>query len=319
MPKKAPKSPDPMKVAAAQTKSNIDTATAQQKLGMTGQQTDLGSVQYVTDPSSPSGYKAVSSLSPEEKALLTQQQGTRATLGTNIDNTVSTPFSLDASRGTKISDIQKTFLDPQWQQQASSLENQLLNKGIRPGSEQYDNAMRQFGQQKDDAYNKMFLDAFSTANNAALTERNLPISDYTALNGLKPATPAPVNTPTPGVSTTPVGQYMYDSSKQNQANAQGQMTGLYGLAGTLGGAYASSAGGSAAITALLASLSDRHAKTDIKRVGKLDNGLPVYLYRYKGGVKPQIGLMADEVKELHPNAVINIGGLGHVNYAEAVL
>jgi hypothetical protein len=317
MGKKTPKTPDPYKVADAQTQSNIQTAQEQARLGMTGQQSDLGSVQYVADPSSPSGYKAVSSLSPEEKALLTQQQGTRAALGTNIDNTISTPFSLDASRGTHLADINKTFLDPQWDQQSKALESTLLNKGIRPGSEQYDIAMRQFGQQKDDAYNKMFLDAFSTANNAALTERNLPISDYAALNGLKPATPAPVNTPAPGVSTTPVGQYVYDSSKQNQANAAAANQGLYGLAGTLGSAYAGSSAGSAAITALLAS--DRRIKTDIKRVGKLDNGLPVYAFRYKfGPAGMQIGLMADEVKELHPEAVVAINGIDHVNYAQAV-
>ena len=303
MGKKTPKAPDPIKVAEAQTKSNIDTAEAQAKLGMTGQQSDFGSLQYVTDPNSPSGYKAVSSLSPEEKALLEQQQGIRGTLNTNIQDTVGTPFDLNAARGTEISDIQKTFLDPQWEQQRAALENRLHNKGVRPGQEQYETEMRQFNQQKDDAYNKMFLDAFNTANSAALTQRNLPISDYTALNGLTPATPAPVNTPSPGVSTTPVGQYTYDSynAKVNQNAAQNQ--GLYGLAGTIGSMF----------------LSDRRAKTDIRRVGKLDNGLPVHSFRYKGSKIPQIGLMADEVKELHPHAVANIGGLDHVNYAEAVL
>lgn len=303
MGKKSPKAPDPNKVAQAQTKSNIETAEAQAKLGMTGQESDFGSTQYVADPNSPSGYKAVSSLSPEEKALFEQQQGIRGTLNTNIQDTVGTPFDLNAARGTEISDIQKTFLDPQWEQQRAALENRLLNQGVRPGSEQYENQMRQFGQQKDDAYNKMFLDAFNTANNAALTQRNLPISDYTALNGLTPNTPAPVNTPSPGVSTTPVGQYTYDSynAKVQQNAAQNQ--GLYGLAGTIGSI----------------ALSDRRAKTDIRRVGKLDNGLPVYLYRYKGGVTPQIGVMAQDVEDMHPQAVVTIGGMKHVNYAEAVL
>lgn len=302
MGKNTPKALDPMKVAEATTKSNIDTAKAQQQLGMTGQQTDLGSVQYVADPNSPSGYKAISSLSPEEKALFEQQQATRGTMNTRINDTVSTPFSLEASRGNKIADIQKTFLDPQFDQREKAMKNDLFNRGIREGSEQYDTAMRQFGQQRDDAYNKMFLDAFNTGNSAALTERNLPISDYTALNGLTPAQPAPVNTPAPGVSTTPVGQYMYDSNKQQQQQAAAQKQGLYGLVGTLGSL----------------ALSDRRMKADIIRVGTLDNGLPVHSFRYKGSRITQIGLMADEVKQLHPNAVVNIGGLDHVNYAQAV-
>ncbi len=310
MGKKTPKAPDPIKVAEAQTKSNIDTAEAQAKLGMTGQQSDFGSLQYVADPNSPSGYKAVSSLSPEEKALLTQQQGIRGTLNTNISDTVSTPFDLNAARGTEISDIQKTFLDPQWEQQRSALENRLLNQGVRPGSEQYENQMRQFGQQKDDAYNKMFLDAFNTANSAALTQRNLPISDYTALNGLTPAQPAPVNTPAPGVSPTPVGQYMMDNYKNQMDQYNNQQSGLFGLAGTALGGWAKSG---------FAMPSDRRLKTDIRRVGKLDNGLPVYMYRYKTGMTPQIGVMADEVEELHPEAVVTIRGFKHVKYAEAVL
>lgn len=303
MGKSSPKPPNPYKVADAQTKSNIQTAEAQQKLAMTGQESATGSLQYVADPNSPSGYKAVSSLSPAEQALLEQRQGAAGTLNTNVQNTISTPFSLEASRGTKISDIQRTFLDPQWEQQNKSLENSLLNKGIRPGSEQYDIAMRQFGQQKDDAYNKMFLDAFSTANNAALSERNLPISDYTALNGMQSPAQQPINTPSPGVSTTPVGQYVYDSYNQQVQQNAAKNQGLYGLAGTVG-------------SALL--MSDRRSKTDIRRVGKLDNGLPVYLYRYKGGVTPQIGLMAQDVEELHPGAVAMVGGLRHVDYAQAV-
>lgn len=50
-------------------------------------------------------------------------------------------------------------------------------------------------------------------------------------------------------------------------------------------------------------LSDRRAKTDIARVGTLDSGLPVYLFRYKGSKLPQMGVMADEVEAVAPHAV----------------
>ena len=43
---KAPKAPDPIKTAAAQTGSNIDTATAQQILNQTNQVTPEGSLTY---------------------------------------------------------------------------------------------------------------------------------------------------------------------------------------------------------------------------------------------------------------------------------
>ena len=64
--------------------------------------------------------------------------------------------------------------------------------------------------------------------------------------------------------------------------------------------------------------SDIRVKTDISRVGTLDNGLPVYAYRYKSGGPMELGVMAQEVAEVNPGAVAEIGGILHVNYAEAV-
>jgi hypothetical protein len=65
--------------------------------------------------------------------------------------------------------------------------------------------------------------------------------------------------------------------------------------------------------------SDRRFKTDIERVGTLDNGLPVYVYRYVGSPAFQIGLMADEVEKLHPNAVVtDPQGYKYVDYEIAV-
>ncbi|WP_125461818.1 MULTISPECIES: tail fiber domain-containing protein [Rhodomicrobium] len=309
----APKQPDPIAVAGAQTASNVETAREQARLAMTGQSNAFGTLDYVKDPNSPSGYRAVTKLDPAQQALLDQQRVLQGTLGDTaglsldrFKDTIGTPFDLNAARGTEISDIQKTFLDPQWSQQASTLENQLINKGIRPGSKQYQIAMSQFGQQKDNAYNRMFLDAYNVANNAALTERNLPLSDYSTLMGFnQPISGAPgnVSTPTPGVSTTPVGQYTYDSYNIANQNRQNQQAGLYGLAGTLGAATI---------------MSDRRFKEAMVPIGKLPNGLTIWSFRYKGEEGFHQGLMADEVRELHPEAVINMGGVDHVNYEMAV-
>jgi len=66
-------------------------------------------------------------------------------------------------------------------------------------------------------------------------------------------------------------------------------------------------------------LSDERAKEDIGRVGKLDNGLTVHAYRYKGDPTPQIGLLAQEVAEKRPEAVTMGGdGLLRVAYDLAV-
>lgn len=61
--------------------------------------------------------------------------------------------------------------------------------------------------------------------------------------------------------------------------------------------------------------SDRRLKTDITPVGKNPDGLTVYQYRYKGEPGVYIGVMAQEVAELKPEAlgpVVN--GYMTVNY-----
>lgn len=96
-----------------------------------------------------------------------------------------------------------------------------------------------------------------------------------------------------------------------------------GAASTLSGAGQSSKNG--IIPGISGFFSDRRLKTDIVRVGQLDNGLPVYAYRMINGGPVQIGLMADEVEQLHPEAVaasqvfFSDGPYKVVDYGKAVL
>jgi hypothetical protein len=50
--------------------------------------------------------------------------------------------------------------------------------------------------------------------------------------------------------------------------------------------------------------SDIRLKEDIKRVCSTDEGLPVYTYRYKGHPQMHMGVMAQEVAERDPSAVM---------------
>ena len=68
----------------------------------------------------------------------------------------------------------------------------------------------------------------------------------------------------------------------------------------------------------MAMFSDARVKKNIVPVGRLDNGLTVYLFNYIGEEIPQIGLIAQEVAEYRPEAVMQDEyGLLHVNYALA--
>ena len=68
----------------------------------------------------------------------------------------------------------------------------------------------------------------------------------------------------------------------------------------------------------LALSSDIRVKENISQVGLLDNGLPVYLFNYKGNKTPQIGLMAQDVEKVNKDAVAEIDGIKRVYYGKAV-
>ena len=63
-------------------------------------------------------------------------------------------------------------------------------------------------------------------------------------------------------------------------------------------------------------VSDVRAKKDIAPVGKLGSGLGLYRFRYIGGDKIFVGVMAQEVEAIRPDAVIRgDDGFLRVNYA----
>jgi hypothetical protein len=140
----------------------------------------------------------------------------------------------------------------------------------------------------------------------ALTERNQPLNEIASLLwGSQIANPGQASPAAPqtGVAGADYTGLVNSNYQAKVASQNAMVGGLFGLAGDLG---------SAAI------MSDIRTKTDIKRVGSLDNGLPVYSFRYKHGGPIQIGLMAQEVEQIHPDAVHEIGGIKHVDYEMAV-
>jgi hypothetical protein len=92
-------------------------------------------------------------------------------------------------------------------------------------------------------------------------------------------------------------------------------------AGLLGGLTAAAApiaeGIGAAAPFLLGFLSDERAKHDIKKVGELYDGQPVYRFKYNGDDRTQIGLLAQKVEKGHPEAVGLAGGMKTVDYKRA--
>ena len=63
--------------------------------------------------------------------------------------------------------------------------------------------------------------------------------------------------------------------------------------------------------------SDERLKHDIKKIGKTNDGQPIYSFKYNGDDRTQIGLLAQEVEKKHPEAVGLSGGYKTVDYAKA--
>jgi hypothetical protein len=117
-----------------------------------------------------------------------------------------------------------------------------------------------------------------------------------------------------------------DMEGWNRLNAYNSVVGPYGGMGGTSTQTTSQPRGMPVLRTLaglgmmgLSALSDRRAKTDISRVGETDDGQNIYVYRYKGSPTFQMGMMADEVAEKHPEAVSKRpDGLLQVNYRAAL-
>lgn len=97
----------------------------------------------------------------------------------------------------------------------------------------------------------------------------------------------------------------------NAVTTQPDNSGM-GLLGSLGGSFLGGSGGEMLADGLMM-MSDVRVKDDIAPIGKLNDGTNVYEFKYKGSDKPQIGVMAQEVEQVNPAAVREIGGIKHVD------
>lgn len=307
----APDPPDAKETAAAQAQMNKETAITQYGLGATNQVTPYGNLTYEQIGQWEDGtprFQATQSLSPEMQGLYDKYSGIASNLG-DIGNTLSSnvkdnygePFKLGNEEvESRLFELGSSRLNPRFTEGEDQLRTRLKNQGLEAGTDAWDAEMRRFGETKNDAFNQLLLTGRKQAGDELLTERNQGMNEMLALlSGTQVQNPSFTGTPQPGVSGV---DYASLANQEYQAKAgqhQAMMDGLFSLAGTVAGGWARS---------------DRRVKYDIAKVGQLDNGLNVYSFKYIGSKVSQIGLMADEVREIRPEAVVNIGGVDHVRY-----
>ncbi len=250
----APAAPDPTATANAQAAANVKSATNQYELGATNQITPQGTSSYEQIGTWADGtprFQQTTALSPEQQKLYNTGVQTQQNIGdigvsqsAKIGQLLDTPFNTDTATADKIQGIQNEFLDPQWQRQQDAQQTQLFNQGIRPGSQAYTDAMKDFSTNRQRAYDQSYLDSYNTGQQAALTQRNQPLNEISALlSGSQVSMPNFSNTPTPGVAPTDVIGAQGQALAQQNVGYQGQLatnmginSGLFGLgSAALGG------------------------------------------------------------------------------------
>lgn len=160
------------------------------------------------------------------------------------------------------------------------------------GAKQANNALQ------DQGFNNQNI-MRQNALNEMMLQRNTPLNELLALSGQgQLQQPNFVGTPQTGVAGTDVSGIMQNSYNQQQAGYNSMMGGLMSAgAGLLAAPSSSILGG-------LFALSDRRAKKDIERIGQTEAGTPLYKFRYKHGGPVQIGVMAQDLLETQPDAVV---------------
>jgi len=301
---------------------NRDTALTESALGTGNQINPWGTVSYsdggtrsfidsqgktVTVPV----YDQTTALTGPQQQIFDQGQAAELNLATLANDQsgflqgyLDTPFQYSNQDAENWAyDLGAQRLDPRMEQQRARVETKLANQGIAPGSRAWESAMSQVGQAENDAYNQLMLTARQQAFSENMATRNQPINEITALmSGSQVSNPATMGASpqqTPGVAGVDYTGLVNQKFASDTANYQSQMGGLFGMGGALLGA-AGNAGGFGA----LFGMSDARLKTDIRRIGQTDAGVPLYLYRYITGGPPQIGVMAQELKETQPDAVL---------------
>lgn len=174
----APKPPDPGKTAEAQFRTNAGTAIVQNMLNQTNQVTPFGTLTYSKTGSTPlidSNGKNWGNL-PQFTATQTSPQ---------LEALINSPFDANAAATARQRDYDSMFLDDMWNRDQQTYESNLLNRGLAMGSEAYNSAMQQFGDQRARAYANMDLSGRNQAYQEVMSERARPINEIlSAINGV---------------------------------------------------------------------------------------------------------------------------------------
>jgi len=179
----------------------------------------------------------------------------------------------------------------------------------------FSNQARDRGLRDIEAQYGLDANARDRAVNELVQQRQIPLNELAAmLSGSQVQGPSFINTPQQTMQAGDIqgatyanyqgAQNAYNQQQQAKSSAKGGLADIAGAGLQAYGTYKAS---------------DRRLKTNIRKIGKLANGLFVYLFNYIWNEQEQMGVMSDEVREIMPHAVIvHPSGYDLVNYEEVL-
>ena len=321
-----PPAPDYAGAAQATAQGNLEATRAATAANRINQYTPYGSLTYAHNPEEGNpdgGWSQTVNLSPVGQQLLDYSNNAALGLGEQtglaldrVGQGLSQPFDFGS-----VGDVQNAAegaitsrLDPLWDRKQQQTETQLVNQGLRPGTEAYDNAMKDFNFGRNDAYQQAILAGINTMPQTfqlANSLRNQPLNELNALRTGSQVTNPTFNQVPQQQTTTGAnmlgaaqaqGQYDMGLYNANVAQDNAMMNGLFSLGG-------------AALGAPKGTFSDRRLKSNIERVGTHPLGIGIYEYDIFD--RRERGVMADEVESVKPEAVsTHASGFKMVDYSQ---
>lgn len=341
---KAPPAPDYAALAQQQGTENRDSAYFNTTLNRANQYTPYGSLTWETraganpnDPQAGDWTQRVQ-LAPEQQALfdsqnrVSQNLADTAEAGLNrVGAAMATPFDMsrfgdpqvqanDESR-RRVEEAMMSRLQPQFDRDNQALRTRLAQSGITVGSQAYNDEMARADRGLTDARMQAVLaggqeesrqtQLSQMLRQAGIQEqawmRQLPLNELNALRtGAQVQGPKFDNYYTGGnaaaapIMDAGIAQGNYDMAMAQQQ--QGGWNALLGGLGQMGAAYLGK--------------SDRRLKTNITAIGQHRSGVPLYTWDWVDGSGAGLGVMADELVQVRPDAVsVAADGFQRVNYS----
>jgi hypothetical protein len=200
----------------------------------------------------------------------------------------------------------RELLEPAFTEQREQLEQSLADRGLPAGSEAYARELDRLQQSQGRQLQQLSFESVQTAE----AQRSARFNELASLLGQAQVGGVGFGQFQPqysgldlfGAEQGQLNRAFQGEQMRKQRSADRQAALIGGL-GQVGGA---------AIGAFAAS--DERLKEDIEKIGESKSGINIYTFRYKD--KPEVfqGVIAQEIQEINPEAVIEKDGFLAVNY-----